>query len=101
MGMPWNSRKWTRLPEYKLLQALRPIPRDDSVLPNVVNVDEPSVDSNTGGQGLVRSSSAPCQKVEPKPAKPRTRSERLKIQREKKAAFKKKRSSLKSVVPVN
>ena len=100
-GMPWNPRKWTRPSEYKLLQSLRPLPRDDSTLPASVDVGVSQVVKEGMDRvspvrvGITRTSSAPSKMPGSTLNRPRTRSERLKIQREKKAAFKKKKSALK------
>ena len=84
-AMPWNPRKWVKSQSFPLLRTLSPIPLAAAS----------SVPS--GGGGIIRSKSTPStssavlnntdvtmQKV---PSKPRTRSERLKLQKEKKKAF--------------
>ena len=83
-SLPWGSRKWVRGPEVPILRTLSPIPlRSSSPVPV---------------RKALSDSEVPVDKREvARPTKPRTRSERLRIQKMKKEEFKRKQQKMKSV----
>lgn len=83
----WPSRKWSKTPSFSFLSSLKPVPSSglEAKQPTV----EPIPSTSSASQGVERASLAPAEaEADKQAAKPRTRSERLKIQREKKLKFK-------------
>ena len=84
-SLPWKLRKWVRGPEVPMLRTLSPIPiRSSSPIPTRSALSDAEVSTKRKEEAT-------------KPIKPRTRSERLRIQKMKKEEFKRKQLKMKSV----
>ena len=94
--IPWEGMKWTRPVDFPMLKNLVPVPvgPPSDVQTSDVSIAVSSLDSIQAVSGLVRSKSLNIDN-RPKINKPRTRSERLRIQQAKKMEFKKKMKSVK------
>ena len=102
-ALPWNQTHWLRTPRFPWLRSLQPIPRENLqtvTSSSSVKVDKtfPPPQMEAVSPGILRTASAPAPVGKPiERCKPRTRSERIKLQKAKKLAFKR-RVNVKTVV---
>ena len=87
LALPWSSRRWSIAQDVPLLQSLVPVYQEAK------KADSLRRSQSDGNIPKSVSPSVPITR-----SKPRTRSERLKLQKEKKEAFKKKMNKMKSSV---
>ena len=88
LARPWPARRWSISQDVPLLQSLVPVGQSSTRSSSIRRT------ASDGNIPRMVESPAPVTR-----AKPRTRSERLRLQKEKKEAFKKKMKSMKSSVP--
>ena len=94
--LPWDCMKWVRAPSFPVVKDLAPVPMEDLVKEPTASASRSTIVvsqlvQDAASSGIVRSKSLDTENRSS--SKPRTRSERLRLQRAKKLAFKKKMKS--------